>query len=120
MHNMSTDFEGAMKWVVEYHSEVQRKFLDGLKRVPSWGRDMDRQVQQYLYGLANWPRCNDCWNFESGRYFGNKGLEYQKTRLVPLLPKVQGTDREVHLRRENVVIPLVEEMDRALPQVKVF
>ena len=38
MHNMSTDFEGAMKWVVEYHSEVQRKFLDGLKRVPSWGR----------------------------------------------------------------------------------
>lgn len=111
MHQFNTDFEGAMDWVVKYHKEVERKFLDGLKRVPSWGPEKDRQVQLYIYGLANWPRCNDCWNFESGRYFGNKGLEYQKTRLVPLLPKVLPSSDDPALRRENVVIPLVEALE---------
>ncbi|PPQ98466.1 hypothetical protein CVT26_013867 [Gymnopilus dilepis] len=105
MHQFNVDLEGAMQWVVEYHKEVERRFLDGLKRVPSWGPKIDAQMEEYIYGLANWPRCNDCWNFESGRYFGNKGLEIQKSRLVPLLPK---NLPDSHLRRENVIVPLVE------------
>lgn len=96
-----------MNWVADYHTEVESRFLDGLKRLPSWGPEMDRQVQQYVYGLANWPRCNDCWNFESGRYFGSKGLEIQKSRVVPLYPKVSPAQI---LRRENVVVPLVDEL----------
>lgn len=111
MRQFKTDFEGAMEWVTNYHTEVETKFLDGLKRLPSWGPEMDRQVQQYLYGLANWPRCNDCWNFESGRYFGGKGREIQKTRRVPLLPKAIPPSANSSLRRENVVVPLVEELE---------
>ena len=110
MHQFNTDLEGAMKWVVDYHTEVETKFLDGLKRLPSWGHDVDLQVQQYVYGLANWPRCNDCWNFESGRYFGSKGKEVQKTRLVPLYPKVIPPIQDISLRRENVIVPLVDEI----------
>ena len=87
MHELNTDLEGAIQWVVDYHVEVETKFLDGLKRVPSWGPIIDPQIQIYIYGLANWPRCNDCWNFESGRYFGRDGRRVKEERVVELLPK---------------------------------
>ncbi|KAF8970725.1 terpenoid synthase [Flammula alnicola] len=110
MHEFNVDLDGAMQWAANYHVEVETKFLDGLKRVPSWGPEIDQQLKQYIYGLANWPRCNDCWNFESGRYFGSKGREIQKTRLVPLLPK--SVCRDNSLRRENVVVPLVDALSK--------
>ncbi|KAJ7834050.1 isoprenoid synthase domain-containing protein [Mycena olivaceomarginata] len=105
MHQFNIDLYAAMAWVCDYHEEVETRFLDGLKRVPSFGPHLDKQLQDYIGHLANWPRCNDCWNFESGRYFGNKGLEIQKTRYVPRLPKVE---MDLTLKRENVVVPLVE------------
>ncbi|KAJ3563357.1 hypothetical protein NP233_g8992 [Leucocoprinus birnbaumii] len=117
MRQFNLDFHGAMDWVLNYHAEVEMKFLDGLKRVPSWGPDIDRQMKQYLYGLANWPRCNDCWNFESGRYFGSKGREIQKTRMVPLLPKV-APYMDSSLRRENVVVPFIDELHSRAIQVQ--
>lgn len=104
MHQFNTDLEGAMKWVVNYHEDVEAKFLDGLKRVPSFGPAVDKQLEEYIVAIAMWPRTNDCWNFESGRYFGSKGLEIQKTRYVPLLPKVKG---DPTLKKEKVVVPLV-------------
>jgi len=105
MHQFDTDLDGALAWVCQYHEEVKARFLEGLKRVPSFGPKVDRQLEEYILHLANWPRANDCWNFESGRYFGSKGLEIQKTRCVPLLPKVQN---DPTLRREQVVVPLVD------------
>ena len=88
--------------------EVEARFLDALKRVPSFGPAVDAELQVYITHLANWPRCNDCWNFESGRYFGNKGLEYQRTRLVPMLPK---RAHNPTLKRELVEVPLVEKLE---------
>lgn len=89
------------------------KFISSLKDVPSWGHDIDRQVRKYLYGLANWARGNYCWSFESGRYFGDKGLEIQKTRCVPILPKVTPSIQDASLRRCNVMIPLIEDLELA-------
>ncbi|KAG6917178.1 hypothetical protein DXG01_003614 [Tephrocybe rancida] len=117
MRQFDTDFLGAMDWVTNYHAEVEMKFLDGLKRVPSWGSKIDRQMKQYLYGLANWPRCNDSWNFESGRYFGSKGREVQKTRRVPLLPKL-APYQDASLRRENVVVPFIDTLHYKAIQVQ--
>jgi len=105
MKQFNTDFKGAMNWVTQYHEDVEARFLDGLKRVPSFNPELDAQVQEYIEHLANWPRCNDCWNFESGRYFGKMGREIQKTRYVPLLPKV---NHDPTLRKEDVAVPLVE------------
>ncbi|KAG5734861.1 Steroid 17-alpha-hydroxylase/17,20 lyase [Termitomyces sp. T112] len=48
MHQFGIDFQGAMDWVINYHAEVEMNFLDGLKRVPSWGPKIDRQIKQYL------------------------------------------------------------------------
>jgi len=119
MHQFNLDLDGAMDWVVEYHQEVETRFLDGLKRVPSWGPEIDKNMEEYIYGLANWPRCNDCWNFESGRYFGKHGLEFQKTRWVPLLPKVVD-DPNAKARRENVVVPLFFASEADKPREEVI
>ena len=108
MHQFNTDLDGAMRWAASYHTEIEKKFMDGLKRVPSWGPIIDPQIQQYIYGLAHWPRANDCWSFESARYFGSKGLDIQKTRLVPLLPKLISSDGSLH--KGDVIIPLVDAL----------
>ena len=110
MHQMKLDLDGAMNWVADYHSELEKKFLDGLKKVPSWGEEIDLQVQQYLNGIAIWPRSNDCWRFESDRYFGDKGLEYQRTRLVPLLPRVISIGDDTKNVPECVSVYMVEDM----------
>jgi len=105
MYQLGMDLEEAISWVADYHEEVEAKFLDGLKRVPSFGPRVDKQLEEYILALAIWPRCNDCWNFESGRYFGDKGREIQKCRKVALLPKTQVN---ASLKRDQVVVPLVE------------
>ncbi|KAF9560259.1 terpenoid synthase [Agrocybe pediades] len=107
MRQFGLDLDGALEWVAQYHEEVRTRFLDGLKRVPSWGGEIDKNMEVYINGLGNWPRCNDCWNFESGRYFGKKGPEFQKTRWVPLLPKVaELQDPAAKAKKENIVIPM--------------
>lgn len=106
MNQFGYSLDEALKWVADYHEEVEARFLDGMKRLPSFGPDIDPQLQQYIQAIAMWPRANDCWNFESGRYFGSKGLEIQKTRIVPIMPKVIDDHRT--LRREDVVVPLVD------------
>ena len=111
MHQMKTDLDGAMKCAAEFYSKSRRKFLEGLKKVPSWGEEIDIQVQQYLNGIACWPQGNYCWSFESGRYFGNKGLEYQRTRLVPLLPKVNPVGGDAKDKPKCVSVYIVEEMN---------
>ncbi|RPD81425.1 terpenoid synthase [Lentinus tigrinus ALCF2SS1-7] len=106
MHQFNMSLDSAINWVANHHKEVEMRFLDALERVPSWGPAVDKQVAVYIDQLGTWPRSNYCWAFESGRYFGSKGREYQKTRLVPMLPK---QPQNPNLRRENVEVLLVDE-----------
>ncbi|EJD04757.1 terpenoid synthase [Fomitiporia mediterranea MF3/22] len=111
MHEFNIDLESAISKVVQLHAQTVKDFLDGLKKLPSWGPTIDSQVQTYLHRVASWVRANDCWTFECGRYFGNKGLEIQKTRVVQLLPKIAPPRQDKSLRRENVAVPLVEALE---------
>ncbi|KAJ6485388.1 isoprenoid synthase domain-containing protein [Mycena vitilis] len=97
----SMDLDAATAWMDTYHRQLQTKFLDGLNSLPSFGPHLDAQVRDYVAHLANWPRAQDCWNFESGRYFGSNGPKIQLTRTVPLLPRV-GADAQ------DVVVPATE------------
>ncbi|PCH42430.1 terpenoid synthase [Wolfiporia cocos MD-104 SS10] len=105
MRQLDVDLASAIDWVVDYHAQVQARFLSAFRRVPSFGGEVDRDVEQYILGIANWIRSNHCWSFEGGRYFGRKGLEIQSTRRVPLLPKAKH-DRT--LKRQQVIIPAVD------------
>lgn len=107
MRQFDLDLSSGIDWVAAYHRDVEVKFFDTLRRMPSWGEDIDGQVAEYAQGLALWPRANECWSFEGGRYFGSKGLEYKLSRLVPILPK---STNHAQRRRGSVVVPLVDAL----------
>ncbi|KAG2099849.1 terpenoid synthase [Suillus discolor] len=86
MLELDLDSGSAMAWAAHYHAEVQKRFIDGLAKVPSWGPSVDVLVKEYLNGAANWVRASHSWGFESQRYFSTMGPEIRQTRLVPLLP----------------------------------
>ncbi|PIL37703.1 terpene synthase [Ganoderma sinense ZZ0214-1] len=108
MHQFGLDLYHATEWVAQYHKEVEARFFDALARMPSFSPDVDAALREYITCVAAWPRGNDCWRFESERYFGKKGAEVQKTRRVPLLAK-RSTNPE--MRRERVQVQLIEELD---------
>lgn len=89
MAELSTDVQGTMDWVADFHGRLERRFLDVYNSLPRWGGALDMDVQEYVFGLGNWVRANDQWSFESERYFGKRGLEILETRTVMLLPKVR-------------------------------
>lgn len=86
MRHFNTDITGAIEWIHNYHLGLQAKFTEKYFQVPRWGGPVDRQILQCIDGVANWVRANDQWHFESGRCFGEKAGEVQKTRWVTLLP----------------------------------
>ncbi|KAH7021789.1 isoprenoid synthase domain-containing protein [Macrophomina phaseolina] len=54
--------------------------------VPSWGEQVDVQVQQYLKVCVDVLRANVRWSFRSQRYFGADVDRVRKTRQVVLVP----------------------------------
>jgi hypothetical protein len=105
MHHDNYSYDKAVEWVIAYNEEVEARFLETLKKVPSFGPEVDRELHEYTEHLANWPRASDCWSYEGGRYFGSKGLEIQKSRYVKTMSKFSDFDRG---HREQIQIPLVE------------
>ncbi|KAG1889992.1 terpenoid synthase [Suillus subluteus] len=87
MLELGLDRGGAMAWAANYHAEAQKRFIDGLAKVPSWGPSIDVLVKEYLDGMAMFVRGHKSWGYEGHRYCGTRGPEIQQTRLVPLLPK---------------------------------
>ncbi|KAG2099847.1 isoprenoid synthase domain-containing protein [Suillus discolor] len=87
MFDLGLDVSGAMAWAAHYHTEVQKRFIDGLAKVPSWGPSVDVLVKEYLDGTAMFVRGNHSWSYQTRRYLATMGPEIQKTRLVPLLPR---------------------------------
>ncbi|KAG7439316.1 uncharacterized protein BT62DRAFT_913951, partial [Guyanagaster necrorhizus] len=49
--------------------------------------ETDAIASHYWNGTAIWVRCNECWQFESGRYFGSNGRAIQQDRMVTLMLK---------------------------------
>ncbi|KAI3614315.1 hypothetical protein WG66_000253, partial [Moniliophthora roreri] len=89
MDSHGTDVQGALNYISSLHDRLSKEFLETLPNVPTFGdATVDYEVSVYIEGLGNWVRANDCWSFESHRYFGSIGKEIQRSRVVELLPKV--------------------------------
>ena len=58
--------------------------LDNIANLPSWGQEVDQRVKIYINGVAQVVRGCDNWAYEGRRYFGNRGLEVQKTKVMTL------------------------------------
>ncbi|KAG6828506.1 hypothetical protein H0H87_001762 [Tephrocybe sp. NHM501043] len=77
----------AMKWISNYFAERKQDFLSDIPRVPSFGDSHSDSVRRYIDSLGISVIANDCWCFETQRYFGVSGLEIQRTRKVALLDR---------------------------------
>jgi hypothetical protein len=89
MKEKGIDLDGALDWVAEYQEQVLSEFQAQYRALPSWGPAIDLRVKTYVERLACFIRGIDCWAFETERYFGTKGREIQKQRIVDLLPKAE-------------------------------
>ncbi|KAF7349057.1 Terpene cyclase [Mycena venus] len=90
MHQCNLDTQGAINWISDLHDDLVDEFLLVWKALPTFGGPVDREVRTFADGLGNWVRANDAWSFESKRYFGEHGLEVQRTRKIVQLLKVNG------------------------------
>ncbi|KAF7374173.1 Terpene cyclase [Mycena sanguinolenta] len=83
------DLAGAVQWISDRNDEAVERFLalrddvhNHKSGVPSWGEDIDMQLDKYINGIAYWIRGNDEWSFICERYFGKEGPEIQRSRAV--------------------------------------
>lgn len=88
MHENTLDLDDALEWVANRHRKAVEDVLAAWRRALalSFSPQVDEDVSVYIDHILNWPRANDCWNFENGRYFGEDGLRIQKDRIVELAP----------------------------------
>jgi hypothetical protein len=90
--------QDAIGRVSTIHDRLAAQFLAVFHSLPSFGSAaVDNMIQYYAEGLGNWIRANDCWSFETWRYFKDDGPRVQKERVVELLPR----DKPM-----NVILPL--------------
>lgn len=86
--HLGVGIDGGLDWLLNRHDEAVQDFITVADNVrnqhgfPSLGERMNKQVSDYIDGLALWVRGNDAWSFENQRYFGNEGLEVQIHRTV--------------------------------------
>ncbi|KAF7330915.1 Terpene cyclase [Mycena venus] len=71
--------QGAVDRVSTIHDRLAAQFLAVFHSLPSFGSPaVDNMVRRYVDGLGNWVRANECWSFESWRYFADDGPRVQK------------------------------------------
>ena len=90
MEERKLDITAAMQWLAGQHGEQADRALSLLPQVlalVATAGPHAAPLASYLDHLENWPRANNCWHFESGRYFGAEGRQIQKSRLLTLAPR---------------------------------
>ncbi|KAH9990438.1 terpenoid synthase [Russula vinacea] len=105
MNEKGVDLDGALAWLGEYHGQVLSRFQAQRRTLPSWGRTVDSDVEAFVERLGYWIRGIDCWSLETERYFGTKGSDVQKHRVVTLLPKVKRPDVTPMMAQPNAETP---------------
>jgi len=86
MHHYGMALQEAVDFVGGLCKKSIDRFIEGRARLPSWGPEIDAQVQVYVQGLADWIPGSLHWSFDSERYFGKKGGQIKKDRIVELAP----------------------------------
>ncbi|KAJ4471607.1 terpenoid synthase [Lentinula aciculospora] len=86
MNSMCLNLDEALLWISNLHDILVDLFLETygvIRRELPMFKASDAAAS-YIDGLGNWVRANDCWSFESERYFGQQGVMIQEKRIVEL------------------------------------
>lgn len=88
MQTVGIDRQAAIDYAGDLCNKSVAHFLEGKAALPSWGKEVDVQVEQYVQGLEDWIIANAEWSFMTERYFGKDGPKIRKGLQVSLLPVV--------------------------------
>ncbi|TRX91610.1 hypothetical protein FHL15_007392 [Xylaria flabelliformis] len=73
----------AMDKTGDLMAECQRDWDDAIEKLPSWGDEVDKQVQRYLGACRDVARANMLWSFKSGRYLNaDEAALVRKTSIM--------------------------------------
>ncbi|KAH9951865.1 terpenoid synthase [Amylocystis lapponica] len=87
MQHQNLSLQEALDLIGKLYKENIDVFIENAAQLPSWGPEIDRDVDRYVQGLRDWIIGCLHWSFDSKRYFGDRGTEIKKTLVVDLLPK---------------------------------
>ncbi|KZS97424.1 terpenoid synthase [Sistotremastrum niveocremeum HHB9708] len=87
MNELDLSLDDTLLWVENFERETAAGFIKNIENVPSWGPEIDAQVARFINGMGTWVAGNESWSFGCSRYFGTRGKEIAKSRVVTLLPK---------------------------------
>ena len=74
-------FDEAGHMIVERYHDFQRVRSE----LPSWGDEIDHQVNRFVDALASGIIANAVWSFETPRYFGQDRELIKRTRCLTLI-----------------------------------
>ncbi|KAI0630487.1 terpenoid synthase [Trametes polyzona] len=89
MHEKNVDLNAAVGWLAAEHAARMDEFLElwpeACALLGSCGSNAaNRGLAVYLSHIANWPRANECWSFEGGRYLGRDSAQVRMHRVVEI------------------------------------
>ncbi|KAI0023873.1 terpenoid synthase [Xylariomycetidae sp. FL0641] len=87
MQERGLSVQEAIDWTAQLHADMVRKFNRYYRELPRWGGPLDLDVQAYVNGAAQWVVAYVQWSYESQRYFGKRGPEIKRSRVLDLLPR---------------------------------
>ncbi|KAI0076176.1 terpenoid synthase [Panus rudis PR-1116 ss-1] len=90
MRQRGLDLQGAIDFVGDLCKQSIDRFEADRQKLPSWGPEVDRDVQTYIRGLQDWIVGSLHWSFDTTRYFGSDGAAIKMHRQIKLLPAVTG------------------------------
>ena len=87
MEERQLDLQSAMNLAGELCHQSISKFEADRRSLPSWGKEIDRDVELYVQGLQDWIVGSLHWSFATKRYFGTEGESVKRHRTIQLLPR---------------------------------
>ena len=87
MQQYDLNVQDAINMAGNLSCEKMGRFYMLYQQVPRWVGPVDLEVQRLLDGMAQCVSGVMHWSYESQRYFGTRGLEVKRTRVLHLLPK---------------------------------
>lgn len=67
MQDLGLSVQDAFNWIGRYFGGAAIEFLKLYEDLPVFSEDTDEvssEIREYVYGLGNWVRANECWSFE--------------------------------------------------------
>ncbi|KZT04735.1 terpenoid synthase [Laetiporus sulphureus 93-53] len=80
--------QAAIDYAADMVTKTIERFLEIKAILPSWGPEVDAQVEVYVQGLGDWIIANAEWSFMTERYFGKNASRVRKSLQVKLPPVV--------------------------------